>query len=75
MPSLKRQIVNILDKSTNNNMKANEIIGTIEQAIIFAQYRMWKEQKLNRDTPSTAATDWAIAMIENELFGEVNDGK
>lgn len=75
MASLKKQIVEVLDKSTNNGMKAKEIMGLIQMGIIQAQYDMWKEQKLNRDTPSTAAIDWAIAMIENELFGEVNDGK
>lgn len=69
MASLKQQIVEVLDKSTNNRMKANEIIGIVEQAITHAQYDMWEEQKKNRDTPSTTATDWAVAMIENKLFG------
>ena len=69
MVSLKQQIVEVLDKSTNNGMKAKEIISIIEMAIIHAQYDMWEEQKRNRDTPSTAATDWAVAMIENKLFG------
>lgn len=69
MASLKQQIVEVLDKSTNNGMKANEIMRIIEQAITSAQYDMWEEQKKNRDTPSTAATDWAVAMIENKLFG------
>lgn len=69
MVSLKQKIVEVLDKSTNNGMKANEIMNIIEQAITQAQYDMWEEQKNNRDTPSTAATDWAVAMIENKLFG------
>lgn len=71
MASLKQKIVEVLDKSTNNGMKANEIMGLIEQAITQAQYDMWEEQKTNRDTPSTAATDWAVAMIENKLFGRL----
>lgn len=75
MPSLKRKIVNILDKSTNNNMKAKEIMGLIEMGIIQAQYDMWEEQKTNRDTPSTTATDWAVAMIENKLFGRLDNGE
>jgi hypothetical protein len=72
---MKQKIIEILDKSTNNGMKAKEIMGLIETAIIQAQYDMWEEQHKNRDTPSTTATDWAVAMIENKLFGEVNDGK
>lgn len=75
MASLKKQIVEVLDKSTNNGMKAKEIISIIEMAIIHAQYDMWEEQKKNRDTPSTAATDWAVAMIENRLFGRLDDGE
>lgn len=75
MVSLKQKIVEVLDKSTNNGMKANEIMNIIEQAIIQAQYDMWGEQKKNRDTPSTAATDWAVAMIENRLFGRLDDGE
>lgn len=69
MASLKKQIVEVLDKSTNNGMKADEIISIIEMGITQAQYDMWEEQKKNRDTPSTTATDWAVAMIENKLFG------
>lgn len=72
---MKQQILEILDKSTTNGMKANEIINIIEQAIAQAQYDMWEEQKKNRDTPSTTATDWAVAMIENRLFGRLDDGK
>ena len=75
MASLKQQIVEVLDKSTNNGMKANEIMGIIEQAITQAQYDMWEEQHKNRDTPSTAATDWAVAMIENRLFGRLDNGE
>lgn len=74
MVSLKQQIVEVLDKSTNNGMKAKEIMSIIEQAITQAQYDMWEEQKKNRDTPSTTATDWAVAMIENRLFGRLDDG-
>lgn len=69
---MKQQILEILDKSTNNGMKAEEIMSLIEMAIAQAQYEMWEEQKKNRDTPSTAATDWAIAMIENKLFGRLD---
>lgn len=72
---MKQQILEILDKSTNNGMKANEIIGIIEQAITQAQYDMWEEQHKNRNTPSTAATDWAVAMIENKLFGRLDNGE
>lgn len=69
---MKQKILEILDKSTNNGMKAEEIMQIIEQAITHAQYEMWEEQKNNRDTPSTAATDWAVAMIENKLFGRLD---
>lgn len=75
MVSLKQQIVEALDKSTNNGMKAKEIMSIIEQAIAQAQYDMWEEQRKNRDTPSTAATDWAVAMIENKLFGMLDNGE
>lgn len=75
MVSLKQKIVEVLDKSTNNGMKAKEIMSIIEQATTQAQYDMWKEQKRNSDTPSTAATDWAVAMIENRLFGRLDDGE
>lgn len=70
---MKQKILEILDKSTNNSMKAKEIMGLIQMGIIQAQYDMWEEQKKNRDTPSTAATDWAVAMIENKLFGRLDD--
>ena len=72
---MKQQILEVLDKSTNNGMKAKEIIGLIEMAIIQAQYDMWEEQHRNRDTLSTAATDWAVAMIENRLFGRLDNGE
>lgn len=72
---MKQQILEILDKSTNNGMKAKEIMGVIEMGIIQAQYDMWEEQHKNRDTPPTAATDWAVAMIENRLFGRLNNGE
>lgn len=75
MVSLEQKIVEVLDKSTNNGMKAKEIMSIIEQAITQAQYDMWKEQKRNRDTPSTADTDWAVAMIENKLFGRLDNGE
>lgn len=66
---MKQKILEILDKSTNNGMKAKEIMGLIQMGITQAQYDMWEEHKKNRDTPSTTATDWAVAMIENKLFG------
>lgn len=72
---MKQQILEILDKSTNNGMKAKEIMSLIEMGITQAQYDMWEEQHKNRDTPSTTATDWAVAMIENRLFGRLDDGK
>lgn len=72
---MKQQILEVLDKSTNNGMKAKEIMGLIEMAIVQAQFDMWEEQHKNRDTPSTAATDWAVAMIENRLFGGKNNGE
>jgi len=72
---MKQQILEILDKSNNNSMKAKEIINIIEQAITQAQYDMWEEQHKNRDAPPTAATDWAVAIIENKLFGRLDNGK
>lgn len=72
---MKQQILEVLDKSTNNGMKAKEIMGLIETAIIHAQYDMWEKQRADRDTPPTCATDWAVAMIENRLFGGNNNGK
>lgn len=75
MASLKKQIVEVLDKSTNNNMKADEIISIIEQAIIHAQYDMWDMCKADRNRPSINSVDWAVAMIENKLFGRLDNGK
>nr|DAW15005.1 MAG TPA: hypothetical protein [Caudoviricetes sp.] len=72
---MKQKILEILDKSTNNGMKAKEIIGLIQMGIIQAQYDMWEEQHKNRNTPPTAATDWAVAMIENKLFGRLDNGE
>lgn len=72
---MKQKILEILDKSTNNGMKAKEIIGLIQMGIIQAQYDMWEEQHKNRNTPPTIATDWAVAMIENRLFGGKNNGE
>lgn len=72
---MKQKILEVLDKSTNNGMKAEEIISIIEQAITQAQYDMWEMCKADRNTPPTAATDWAVAMIENKLFGRLDDGK
>lgn len=72
---MKQKILEVLDKSTNNGMKAKEIMGIIQMGIIQAQYDMWEEQHKNRNTPSMAATDWAVAMIENKLFGRLNDGE
>lgn len=72
---MKRQILEILDKSTNNGMKAEEIISLIDVAITQAQYDMWDEQKNNPNTPSTAATDWAVSVIESKLFGGLDNGK
>lgn len=66
---MKRQILEILDKSTNNSMKAEEIISLIDVAITQAQYDMWEYQKNNPNTPSTATTDWAVPVIESKLFG------
>lgn len=72
---MKQQILDILDKSTNNGMKAGEIVTIIEQAITQAQYDMWDMCKADRNRPSINSVDWAVAIIENKLFGEVNDGK
>lgn len=72
---MKQKILEILNKSTNNGMKAEEIVTIIEQAITQAQYNMWDMCKADRNRSSINSVDWAVAMIENELFGEVNDGK
>lgn len=73
MASLKQQIVEVLDKSTNNGMKANEIMNIIEQAVTQAQYDMWDMCKADRNRPSINSVDWAVAMIENKLFGRLDD--
>lgn len=72
---MKQKILEVLDKSTNNGMKAKEIMGLIQMGIIQAQYDMWEEQHKNHNTSSTVATDWAVAMIENRLFGRLDDGE
>nr|DAI23981.1 MAG TPA: hypothetical protein [Caudoviricetes sp.] len=72
---MKQNILEVLDKSTNNGMKAEEIINIIEQAITQAQYDMWDMCKADRNRPSINSVDWAVAMIENKLFGRLDDGK
>lgn len=70
---MKQKILEILDKSTNNGMKADEIISIIEMGIIQAQYDMWGMCKADRNRPSINSVDWAVAMIENKLFGRLDD--
>lgn len=70
---MKQQILEVLDKSTNNGMKADEIITIIEQAITHAQYDMWDMCKADRNRPSINSVDWAVAMIENKLFGRLDN--
>ena len=65
---MKQKILEILDKSTNNGMKADEIMSIIEQGITQAQYDMWDMCKADRNRPSINSVDWAVAMIENKLF-------
>lgn len=72
---MKQKILEILDKSTNNGMKAEEIITIIEQAITQAQYDMWDMCKKDRNRPSINSVDWAVAMIENKLFGRLDNGE
>lgn len=72
---MKQQILEVLDKSTNNGMKADEIISIIEQGITQAQYDMWDMCKADRSRPSINSVDWAVAMIENKLFGRLDDGE
>lgn len=72
---MKQKILEILDKSTNNGMKADEIVTIIEQAITQAQYDMWDMCKADRSRPSINSVDWAVAMIENKLFGRLDNGK
>ena len=71
---MKQKILEVLDKSTNNGMKADEIISIIEQGITQAQYDMWDMCKADRNRPSINSVDWAVAMIENKLFGRLDDG-
>lgn len=70
---MKQKILEVLDKSTNNGMKADEIVTIIEQAITQAQYDMWEMCKKDRNRPSINSVDWAVAMIENKLFGRLDD--
>lgn len=70
---MKQKILEILDKSTNNGMKAEEIVTIIEQAITQAQYDMWDMCKKDRNRPSINSVDWTVAMIENKLFGRLNN--
>lgn len=72
---MKQKILEVLDKSTNNGMKAEEIINIIEQAITQAQYDMWDMCKADRSRPSTNSVDWVVAMIENKLFGRLDNGE
>ena len=72
---MKQKILEVLDKSTNNGMKADEIISIIEQAITQAQHDMWDMCKADRNRPSINSVDWAVAMIENKLFGRLDDEK
>lgn len=68
---MKQKILEVLDKSTNNGMKAEEIITIIEQGITQAQYDMWEMCKADRNRPSINSVDWTVAMIENKLFGRL----
>lgn len=70
---MKQKILEVLDKSTNNGMKADEIVTIIEQAITQAQYDMWDMCKADRNRPSINSVDWAVAMIENKLFGRLDN--
>lgn len=70
---MKQKILEVLDKSTNNGMKAKEIMGLIQMGIIQAQYDMWDMCKADRNRPSINSVDWAVAMIENKLFGRLDN--
>lgn len=72
---MKQKILEVLDKSTSNSMKADEIISIIEQGITQAQYDMWDMCKADRNRPSINSVDWVVAMIENKLFGRLDNGK
>lgn len=70
---MKQQILEVLDKSISNGMKADEIVTIIETGITQAQYDMWERRKADRNRPSINSVDWAVAMIENKLFGRLDD--
>ena len=70
---MKQKILEVLDKSTNNGMKAKEIMGLIQMGITQAQYDMWERRKADRSVPSMDAIDWIVAMIENKLFERLDD--
>lgn len=72
---MKQKILEILDKSTNNSMKAKEIMGLIQMGITQAQYDIWDMCKADRNRPSINSVDWTVAMIENKLFGRLNNGE
>nr|DAS28253.1 MAG TPA: hypothetical protein [Caudoviricetes sp.] len=72
---MKQQILDILDKSTNNGMKAKEIVAIIQMGVVQAQRDMWERRKANRSVPSMDAIDWTVAMIEDKLFGRLNNGE
>lgn len=72
---MKQKILEVLDKSTNNGMKAEEIMGLIQMGITQAQYDMWDMCKADRNRPSINSVDWTVAMIENKLFGRLNNGE
>lgn len=72
---MKQQILDILDKSTSNGMKADEIISIIEMGIAQAQYDMWDMCKKDHNRPSINSVDWVVAMIENKLFGRLDNGE
>lgn len=67
------QIFKILSKNTTDIQKTKEVSECIEQAIDRAQYKMWQEQQTNSDSPPSSSTDWAVAMIESELWRNSND--
>lgn len=72
---MKQKILEVLDKSTSNSMKADEIISIIEQGITQAQYDMWDMCKADRNRPSINSVDWVVAVIENKLFGRLDNGE
>ena len=36
---------------------------------------MWDMRKADRNRPSMDAIDWTVAMIENKLFGRLDNGE